>query len=184
MVNRAAQSSAPFEVLVSVVIMGFVLVMGYQAVTTFYEEQCKSQIRDTAQDLKAKITEAVSGNSVSLKFFPPQCFSDENKMFLKVITSRQICTSQCNESIEECLLFTYRSSDFSYDLCLDKVPTITNFLTSSGGCADLDGFSTVDFRNPDPAGDDDIIPRGIYNLQNRTGSAETVPKICAYRKIG
>lgn len=187
--NNSAQSSAPFEVLIAVIIMSFVLVMAFQAISFLMEEQCKSQLREQATNLKAKVEEAVRGNSVLLKFFPPKCFErEETKMKLEVVSSSSRCSIICGKAQEECLFFTYRSSDFSYDLCLDNSPTYTTFLTGSP-CSPVDGFTLEDFRSPTPSENAvgeamESIPRGIYNLQNVTGSSETVPKICAYRKSG
>lgn len=181
--NPRGQSSAPFEVLVAVVIMSFVLFMGLQAVTFFSENRCKSDLQQEAANLKAKVQEAIGGNSVLLNFHPPECFKNvETEMRLKVQSSTAVCSSICGKTVNECLLFTYRSEKYNFDLCFDNAPTYTTFLDDS-----LCGDETVDFTNP---GEEEIkpgvyrnsIPAGNYYLQSKTGSTETVPKICALKR--
>lgn len=178
MPNSRADSSAPFEVLVAVVIMGFVLVMAAQAFEFLNQKQCEAQIKDQASSLKTAVQDAIRGNSVRLNFFPPTCFQKEEKqMKLEVVTSKARCSAICGRELDECLFFLYDSDSFKFNLCFDNAPTYTTFLDNSSGCQ-LSGFSPVDFRAPTG----NIIPRGLYNIQNRTGGSETVPKLCAFHK--
>lgn len=190
MPSEKAQSSAPFEVLIAVIIMGFVLYMGYQAVIYLSEEQCKAGLKEQAANLKAKVQEAVNGNSVLLNFFPPTCFQrTETEMRLTVVSSSARCSSICGKTQGECLFLTYRSGNYAYDLCFDNAPTYTTFLTGNP-CPLQTGFDLKDFRNPDQTGTNadgqskNSIPSGVYNIQNITGSSENVPKLCAYLRTG
>ncbi|MBU0635622.1 hypothetical protein KKE06_01200 [Candidatus Micrarchaeota archaeon] len=180
MSKSRGQSSAPFEVLIAVIIMGFVLLMGIQAIEFLSKQQCKAQIKSEASDLKAAVQNAIRGDSVVLNFFPPQCFDEEREMQLRRVASRASCRSICEKEMDECLFFTYRAEDFGYDLCLDNAPIYTDFLDSSN-CQDLGSdYVLIDFLNPSNSGGNPVLERGVYTLQNKTGSAETVPKICAY----
>lgn len=186
MLKPRGQSSAPFEVLVAVVIMGFVLYMALQAYQYLGKEQCKAQIKDQASSFKSSLQAAIEGQSNLLKFFPPKCFKGENVMKLEVRSQKAICRAECGKEMDQCLLFIYRSADWDWELCLDQAPTFTNFLDSAQ-CPDPepahpDKFEVVDFKNPRDGTKPDIIPRGIYSLQDKTGSQGGIPQICAYHQ--
>ncbi|GEM_PF-5792617 len=171
--NAKGQEGAPFEVLVSVVIMSFVIVVALNAINTVGDEQCKAQIKKEASTLKAKIQDVVKGNDSALHFFPPKCFEQENEvMKLQVIHSEQLCSYYCGGTKRECLVFLYDSPKFSEILCLESASVNTTFYMDPGVCPDRDGFVPKIFL--------DGIPRGTYNLVNKSGSDSAFPKICAY----
>ncbi len=180
--NQKAQSSAPFEVLVAVVIMGFVLYMALQAFNFLQEQQCKAQIHEQIVQLKSAVQETLKGQSNKLVFQPPRCTKDENEMRMVVKSNRAICRQVCGTEDDQCLVFFYQSENFMDQLCFDETPTYTNFLGQSQ-CTNLgDDYVLVDFFEPaDPiSGNPQVIPRGTYTLQNKTGSGEGIPKICAF----
>ena len=76
MKNRG-QESAPFEVLISVIIMGFVIVIAFTAMNVLMEEQCKAEIKRSGSELKSKVQEVVKGTDTQLNFFPPGCFDQK-----------------------------------------------------------------------------------------------------------
>ncbi len=178
--NQKAQSSAPFEVLVAVVIMGFVLYMALQAFNFLQEQQCKAQIHEQIVQLKSAVQETLKGQSNKLVFQPPRCTKDENEMRMVVKSNRAICRQVCGTEDDQCLVFFYQSRDFMDQVCFEETPTYTNFLMSGCGSLGTD-YRLVDFLNPaiNP-GYPEAIPRGTYTLQNKTGSGEGIPKICAF----
>lgn len=180
MSNQKAQSSAPFEVLVAVVIMGFVLFMALQAFTFLQEQQCKAQIHEQIVQLKSAVQETLKGQSNKLVFQPPRCTKGEKEMRMVVRSNRAICRAICGTEDDQCLVFSYQSENFSDMLCFEETPTYTNFLTSDCGSLGAD-YQLKDFLNPELLpGEPQIIPRGTYILQNKTGSGEGIPKICAF----
>lgn len=178
--NQKAQSSAPFEVLVAVVIMGFVLYMALQAFNFLQEQQCKAQVHEQIVQLKSAVQETLKGQSNKLAFFPPKCDQNESEMRMVVKSHREICRQVCGTEDDQCLIFFYQSENFMDQLCFEETPTYTNFLDSTQ-CNPSTDYAMVNFFNPAASpGDPEVIPRGIYTLQNKTGSGEGIPKICAF----
>jgi hypothetical protein len=111
---------------------------------------------------------------------------DENEMYLVVRSNRAVCRAVCGTEDDQCLVFFYQAENFMDQVCFDETPTYTNFLVDSSQCPidNPDDYRLVNFLDPatafGQAGDAQIIPRGTYTLQNRTGSGEGIPKICAF----
>ncbi|MBS3061439.1 MAG: hypothetical protein J4215_02545 [Candidatus Diapherotrites archaeon] len=171
MKNRG-QESAPFEVLISVIIMGFVIVIAFTAMNVLMEEQCKAEIKRSGSELKSKVQEVVKGTDTQLNFFPPGCFDQKKESIkLRVLNSEPLCNYYCGGTKRECLLFEYDAVDWRELICLESASVLTQFLTSSP-CQDRDGYKLVNFK--------DSIPRGAYTLVNKSGNNSAFPNICAY----
>lgn len=176
--NDKGQEGAPFEVLVSVVIMGFVIIVALQAMNTVTTEQCKAQIRAEGSLLKTKVHDVVAGKSVTFTFDPPTCFGQKDETIqLRTIENEALCSAICGITKKSCIVFYYRAGadtgeEFMDQQCLQNASINTSFL-SQGPCALRDGFDLVDFKN--------AIPRGSYTLVNGA-QGSGFPQICAYKK--
>ncbi len=178
--NTKGQESAPFEVLVSVVIMGFVIVIAMVAIDTVTKEQCKAEIKRSGTELKIRIEEVSKGNDTTLLFSPPKCFNQRNEIIkISSIKSRSLCSLYCGGTKEECLVFDYQAGDEHGELiCLANASILTQFITTPGtACQDrtAEGYQLEDFRS--------AIPRGNYILVNNNADISALPQVCAYRKM-
>ena len=53
LLNNKGQEEAPFELLIAVIVMGFVIVMGINAIFTLNREQCQGDIQIHDRDKHA-----------------------------------------------------------------------------------------------------------------------------------
>lgn len=186
MLSERGQEEAPFELLIAVIIMAFVIFLGLQAMDYVSKEQCKAQIKYNANQLKTVIQDVVSGNTRTLVFDPPQCFvkpKDREEMKFTVIKDSLQCSRLCGGAKNECFVFVYDSIDYEYDLCFESVSPQTTFYEDTP-CNETDPnnvgreeFTSVNLKNG--------IPRGAYEFMNKSSSIDAFPKLCAYlRKSG
>lgn len=181
--DSRGQEEAPFELLISVIIMGFVIFLGLNAMNYVQDEQCKSQISFHANRLKIAIEKVVtSGNANSFSFELPQCFTkpkDRPEMRFVTLQDSLQCSRLCGGALNECFVFVYNSDEFNYMLCFKEVAPMTSFYTSAP-CNAPEHFVAVDMK-------DDIygFSRGQYEFFNKSSLVESFPRICAYlRKAG
>ncbi len=178
MVSQRGQEEAPFELLIAVIVMGFVIFLGLQAMTFVSQEQCKAQIKKSANELKATIQDVVAGNMRSLVFDPLQCFTkpkDSSEMRFVVIKDKLQCSRLCGGAKNECFVFVYRAAEYSYSLCFETVSPQTTFYENAP-CDDVDPdkYAALDLKNE--------ISRGSYEFVNKSSSIDAFPKICAFLK--
>jgi hypothetical protein len=179
MLSQRGQESAPFEVLVAVIIMGFVILVGLAAMQNVTIEQCKAQIQSSAVELKAVLQEVVAGNYKSLNFNPPRCFDQKSeKMSLEVLRDSRLCSNYCGGIMLDCVLFVYASKEHYYKLCLDRVSPQTTFFTDVP-CENKEtanpAYRLVDLKSS--------VLRGSYTFINKSSSVDAFPKVCAYLRM-
>ena len=63
MVNNKGQESAPFELLISVIIMGFVIFVGLIAMNQLNEQKCINETKAKLEEMKTKIETVVTERS-------------------------------------------------------------------------------------------------------------------------
>ncbi len=178
-----AQASAVFEVLIGVIIMGFVLFFGYQALATMSKERCANEIASEMADFARAIERTVHQRYANeVDFWPPSCFKNA-EIKLSTIQSKAVCSSICQEGKSECVVLDFFSPDYVHRECVD-IPLKTAFSTTlgaigSGGCEDKEDekYFLVDLYS-EPGG----IPAGHYLLVNTTPPGNAFPVICAYVK--
>lgn len=179
LLDNHGQEEAPFELLIAVIVMGFVIFLGLQAMNYVTQEQCKAQIKYSASQLKAVIQDVVAGNTKNLVFDPPQCFEkpkDREEMRFVVIKDTLQCSQLCGSTKNECFVFLYNSKEYNYALCFENVSPQTTFYTSAPVCEELERFQPTDLK--------DSISRGAFEFVNKSSSIEAFPKICAYLRTG
>ncbi len=178
--GRKGQESAPFELLVAIIVMGFVLIVGYKAIEVFQEERCKGEIESALQDLKSHIQITTrDGFPTRFKFsIPSGCFEDA-EVQLKAHSDKRLCSTLCGEGGDSCVALEYYSQGYARKVCVN-IPLVTNFKgqSSPGECTDRSAddpkYVLHDFFEG--------IPAGSYELFNVTPPNHAFPVICAYRK--
>ena len=179
--NQRGQEAAPFELLVAVIIMGFVIFIGLEAMGQLNKEKCYNEINAKLEEMKTTLETVVTERSPQqISFNLSSCFnSRDERIKIKDYSQPLLCAEWCGAARNLCTLMEYYYSGeggFSYKKCLDISPN-TNFPFNKGdACPDRgDGEELVDFR--------DEIVQGQYLIVNKTTVTSTYPTICAYRKL-
>ena len=179
--GRRGQESAPFELLVAVVIMTFVILLGYRALDQVSEIKCKGEMEGELEKLKTTLENIVKQKGKeNLNFFPPTCYADkEAKILIKGFEDERICAAYCGGSRRSCTLLSYATPKFSLNKCL-RVSINTTFgsgdTCSGQEVSDPAAFEAVDFKT------DQGVGHGSYILVSKFDLTGSYPIICAYRR--
>ena len=181
--NLRGQEAAPFELLVAVIIMGFVIFIGLQAMNQLNTQKCYNETNAKLEDMKTRLETVVTERSPQqIVFSLSTCFNENDETVkIKDFGEPALCAEYCGTARNLCTLLDYYyqgSGGFSIRKCLNISPD-TVFPYSSAGatgnCPDKPDFELVDFR--------DRIPQGTYQLVNKTGVTSTYPIVCAYKSL-
>ncbi|MEW6295791.1 MAG: hypothetical protein AB1467_05900 [Candidatus Diapherotrites archaeon] len=178
--NCSGQEEAPFELLVAVILMTFVILIGLYAMTEASNRKCLQEKNKDLDNLAAKIQEVANNETIAaapLSFIASQCGKNEE---IKIISSIEAIQCRvCPGSLKSCLLLNYRSdAGYIENKCLN-ISQATYFDSGDKGCpAKIGDYDLVDL-NPE-----NEIERGLYKLEFNQKSTENFPVICAYYKKG
>ncbi len=178
MLNQKGQESAPFELLVAIVVMGFVLLAGFRVIQILTLEECKGKLDSNLEELKTAIENvALDSGQRSISFTLPGCFP-QNQSELKItnITERQVCSEICNGARLECMVLQFYSPEHSNWKCL-RISSATDFPTNTQTCNDFPSEEYTPNRwryTP--------IDEGQYILIKKTSDLTEQPRICAYKR--
>jgi len=179
--NQQGQEAAPFELLIAVIIMGFVIFIGLQAMDQLNKEKCYNEINAKLEEMKTALETVVTERSPQqIGFNLSTCFNPrDERIKIKDYSQPALCAEWCGATRNLCTLMEYYysgESGFSYRKCLDISPDTLFPFNTGDGCPDRgDKEELVDFR--------DEIVQGQYLMVNKTNVTSTFPTICAYRKL-
>jgi len=179
MLGQKGQEGAPFELLVAVIIMGFVIFVGLRAMYEVDRQRCYNETNAKLDELKTKLETTVTERSQqSILFTMSNCFNPKDESIrIKDYSEPAFCAKYCGTAKNLCtILQYYHSGDdaFAIRKCLNISPD-TVFPYNVGTCPDREGEELIDFREE--------IVQGKYLLVNKTKATSTYPTICAYRKM-
>lgn len=169
--NSRGQQSAPFELMIAIILMGFVLLIGFNAISDLEEKRCIQENNFAINEFKNAIQQSLSGpTSVSLNF--RKCDSrQEQELVLRVETSANFCEARCFGVQGACMLLDLTNPSLSK--CVNISP-LTNF--QSNDCVAQPGFLLVDLKT-------DPIISGKYLLNiSSASSTSSSPIICVQRQ--
>jgi hypothetical protein len=183
-IGEKAQAAAPFELFVAVIIMTFVVIVGYNALVAVTEKVCLNTVDREMTKFKVSLEGTVKMKSQNKIFFSPdsKCFTSKSTiMKIEIEPDKRVCAARCNYPSDGCFVMTFSNptiADGFISKCLE-LPPFTNFVTS--GCTDdLDvasqGYSAID---PMTSGK---IGIGSYIFKNISPAGDTYPKICILYK--
>ena len=185
------QESAPFELLIAVILMGFVLLVGYNAITKLREQQCASIIDSELNELARNLENAAAGKGSSqFQFSLGDCgskvsncdqfstlASTEDVQCVQLVDSVDpyICSNFCSSARDACTLATFKSARYNTQTrCVDISPS-TVFPSDAGNqCLDrtADGYKLLDLTTE--------ISQGTYSLVKASNLTAAQPIVCAY----
>ncbi len=191
--GQRGQESAPFELLIAVILMGFVLFAGYEAILRLREQTCTNTInaalegmsrnlqnvatgKGTAQfnfsfgDCSAKINDCENFNALSQT-------GDVECVQLIDSTDPNICSSFCSSARSICSLLQYKGTRNTITKCVDISPSTAFPAEGSGQCPDrqIEEWYLQDFTAS-------TIQRGTYSFLKVSDLTASVPVVCAYLK--
>ncbi len=182
--GERAQAAAPFELLVAVIIMSFVMVVGYVVLDDVNTQVCLNSVDREMTEFKLAIEDSVSRMSSSPLTFRPEgsCFSSKKSM-LQIYTEQTstVCSAVCGFASNECYIMKF-SSDLPGSTkrkCLN-LPPYTNFQTGDT-CTDTTLQGSGYNRTVDPTAQGQFLP-GSYVIRNISSVGDMFPKICVYYK--
>jgi uncharacterized protein (UPF0333 family) len=164
--KSSGQVSAPFEVLIAVILMSFVLFAGYNAMQQLEKQTCANTINSQLEKMAQNLQNVATGKgSAQFNFSFEKCSAKINdcKNFgalaaetdiecIQLIdsTDPNICSSHCPSARSICSLLVYKSARSSTTIkCVDISPSTVFPSQGSSQCIDLsdDGFVLKDFTS-------------------------------------
>jgi len=182
------QESAPFELLVAVIIMGFVIFIGTSVMQQVNCEKCKGETNSKLDRMATALQNADESGRIqpNVSFFLSGCFNqDEEKIWIEDEDKQMVCAAYCGAEKQLCTLLKYYGNGcggFSIIKCLQISPEADFPSISGGRCEDREGMQLVNFEDRDEPIATGGNKQGNYLLWNKTGQGDTYSTICAYRK--
>jgi len=180
------QAAAPFELFVAVIIMAFVVVVGYSMLTYINREICLNSVDKEMTEFKLNLEDTVNRKSSTKFFFQPDsaCFySKQTKMNIQLLKEPMTCAARCSFSSNECYVMTFHNPNVPNAFrqkCLD-LPELTQFIGQTGSfCSDDSELGSQGYNVIDPTLEG--IFTGAYILKNATPLGEAYTKVCVWHK--
>ena len=188
MLNQKGQESAPFELLIAIVMMTFVIVVGFQAIDTLNEETCRGLLNQNMEEIKRGVETVVQTKSkVTLSYELPNCFSEDNpntdviESSLRIIDrkDRVYCSALCGGSLAQCTILRFSSPTFTETKCL-RISAATYFPDETKCDADAleppGAFGVEQWKSLEG------IAPGQYTLIRQSNLFSGSPQICVYKR--
>ncbi len=177
---QKGQEEAPFQLLVAVILMTFVIIVGLSAMQQAEKQKCFNDTEKLMNDLKLAIEKTATYSQPSnIKFSPPDCTKDK-KFVLIASDEERICKKTCLNSSSSCILLRYSTSEITgiQDKCLN-ISFDTQFRYEGDGtntCESLEGYSGLKL-------DSSLgIPQGTFQFFYYPNPVGTSPVVCSYIK--
>src|SRR3989338_1912449 len=170
--DRKGQESAPFELLIAVIVMGFVIVMGLNAIFVLQRESCEGDIEKQLESIKSALEIVARGEgNQNISYLMPSCFNEkESKLEIVERDDPQTCSFYCGGNSYNCILLSFSSLEYNSLKCL-KISNAIQFgqrvQDDPPKCNVLPGrddvgtgepfYDLIDLRQG-------AIPEGYYNL--------------------
>ncbi len=189
--DKKAQVDAPFEVLVAVILMGFVILAGTYALKNLSQNICIGEKRQDLSEFKNALRDVVLGSDLTFKNIyikSKSCFNREHEI-TKIVTysDPHRCSAYCQTSSQICTLIEYVYDDGKTSvhpitpICTD-LPSAVNFEDDPANCN-----ININTEELMPTGGKNneyyVIEPGYYRMYKvSAGTSSTETKICVVRK--
>lgn len=195
LINKKAQIGAPFELLVAVVVMGFVILAGTYALSNLSESTCLGNKRQDLGELVTALRDVVLGSDLTFRnisLTTKPCFNSRyEKIRLVAYNNQRKCTAYCGGG-NNCLLLEYTYEvpgatpgsykDFKYPIppICTNLPSYISF-ANSGEESDCGINSGDHWIIINPIGDNGI-PLGRYKIFRTSATGASTSKICFLKR--
>lgn len=189
MLSQKAQEAAPFQLLVVIVLLGFVMIMGLFVLTRSNDQQCAEQAKKllerTRQDLESLIKQ---DELKRMTIDVPQCGEGKKELSIRLEQDRKICSLYCIGANERCVLLVFSSEELSQATCL-RIPPTTQFrdiVVCENEKPDLikeQRFVAVPIGFARTVNGETInaLEAGEYFFTQKTSFETGSPQVCAYK---
>ncbi len=172
--KQKAQMSAPFELLVAIIVMTFVIIAGNYALANLNENTCLGNKRQDFSNLNSSLREIVLGSDLAYRtidFTTKACYNDKYEMVrLNIISDdKDRCERICGSGTS-CVLLEYsyenpEKLDYKQPIppICTYLPTNLQFEIGENQCAPLE--ASEEAINPI-----EKIPSGRYKIFKKSGS--------------
>lgn len=189
--SQRGQESAPFELLIAVILMGFVLFAGYQALNRLREQTCLNTINAQLEKMAQNLQNVATGKGTAqFNFSFGDCGAKINDcenfaslaqttdvMCIRLIdsTDPNVCSSYCSSARSICSLIQFRSNSNTVTKCVDISPSTAFPAEGSGQCPvrQDEGWYLQDFTAT-------TVQQGTYSFLKVSNLTASVPIVCAY----
>ena len=185
--NTRAQMSSPFELLVAVIIMTFVIIIGTQMLGATQKGICAASVDRELTKFKINIESTANDRSANkFEFRPDNCYN-ESKAITKIqqFNTPAECGARCGiAGLNSCFVLFFYAPDLPGQNIPPKCLNISQYTTFIGQndskCStanqELAGFNPI---VPVGSSTDNIFP-GTYALRNVSSAGETYPSVCVF----
>lgn len=183
--NEKAQAAAPFELLVAVIIMSFVMVVGYVVLEDVNTQVCLQSVDREMTEFKLAIENSVARMSSAPLTFRPEgsCFSSKKaSLIIYNEETTSVCSAVCGFASDKCYIMRFSSQVPGITTkrkCLN-LPPYTGFETGDS-CKYETQSSGSGYDPIDPTVEGQFLP-GSYLIRNISSVGDQFPKICVYYK--
>ena len=204
MLSKKGQESAPFELLIAIIVMTFVIVIGFRALDTLNEETCIGILNKNMEELKRGMESVVETKSkVTLSVRLPNCFNEDESELAIIDRREQVyCSNICGGSVAQCTILRFTgttgSGTYSSTRCLN-ISSATDF-PDAGTCGSpiiplepSDAFEVVEWKSDEtveytsPQGVTTThlvgIQQGDYTLIRQSNLFSQAPLVCVYKRV-
>ncbi|MDD3178309.1 MAG: hypothetical protein PHR26_02205 [Candidatus ainarchaeum sp.] len=194
--KQKAQIGAPFELLVAIIIMGFVILAGTYALKNLQQSTCLGDKKEELSNFNSSLRDVVLGSDLvirNISLDTKACFNQRYEYVrLNAYDDKGKCGTYCGGG-DSCLLleYTYEDKDtFDYKYPIEPIcthlPTTINFATTPDECLSEDEISEDLWQvwNPKDSSDGSPIglPPGKYRMFKKTNTNSSNIQICLLRK--
>ncbi len=184
--KNKGQVSAPFELLVAVVIMAFVVIVGWKVLTDAKLQSCLNTVDKSMTDFKINLEDTANRRSENFFNFSPDrtCFySKDSAMKIYLEKSSSVCAAICKRPVQECYVLKFANQSIpnaAKNKCLE-LPTYTSFTASGDLCTNIDQTLYRGYEPVNPLGDDgDNLGIGQYVFKYVALQGQAFPQICIW----
>lgn len=185
--DKKAQVDAPFEVLVAVILMGFVILAGSYALKNLSQNICIGDKRQDLSEFRSALRDVVLGSDLTFKNFhlrSRHCFNRQYEYTrLVTYTDQHMCSAYCQSLTSTCTLIQYYYDDGKRSMypitpiCAD-LPSAIDFVTEADNNAKklCDVQENERLLQQSPSGGYEITP-GYYRMF-RAAMGDGSTKVC------
>jgi len=181
--KQKAQVSAPFELLVAIIVMIFVIIAGNYALSNLNENTCLGNKRQDFSNLSTYLRDVTLGSDLAYRtidFTTKACYNETKETInLQIREERDICERYCGSGTSCVLLFYNYIDEEKMDYKLPIEPVCTYLPTNIQFGSALDCGSDTDNSRDVAIDPIDNIPLGRYKIWKISDSStQTSHKIC------
>ena len=177
---QSGQEEAPFQLLVAVILMTFVIIVGLNAMQEAEKQKCFNETEKAMNDFKLALEKTANNKSPSnVNFNPPGCTKSE-KFEIKPFDDQRICTKVCESSSSTCVLLRYSTSEITNlpDKCIN-IGYDTQFRFNGDGTAECTEKTDYHGTQIDSV---QGIEQGVYQFLFSDSPGRTFSVVCSYVK--